>query len=306
MKLNNEIIKQLAKEIGFDLIGFAKAEIINDELNLYKSWIKNGFHAGMDYMTKNIDKKKDVSKILPNVKSIISLGINYYNNETYHNIPQNSGKVSRYAWGLDYHIIVKRMLKNLESKLNQIDKDFISVSYTDTGPIMDKVWAVKAGLGWMGKHTNVINKVFGSWFFIANILCNYEFEYSKPINDFCGDCTACIDHCPTNAIVAPYVVDSNKCISYQTIENKKDIPEDFKGKFEGWAFGCDICQDVCPWNKKFSIVSDKMYFNPINKYLSLEEFNNMNEEEFRIKFKDSPIKRSKLNGIKRNLRYLFE
>jgi epoxyqueuosine reductase len=306
VKITNEIVLKIAKELGFDIIGFAKAEILNDEILLYQNWLKNGFQSNMDYMNKNTDKKKDVSKILPSVKSIISLGVSYYKDEDYTDKPDNAGKVSRYAWGKDYHIVLKEMLNKLESQLKEIDNKFESISYVDTGPVLDKVWAIKAGLGWMGKHTNVINKNIGSWFFIGNIFCNYEFIYSKEINDFCGSCNACIEACPTGAIIVPYIVDSNKCISYYTIENKGVIPTEFKNKFDDWAFGCDICQDVCPWNQKFSKVTDVKEFEAKNKFIKKDEIEQMSESEFNNKFKDSPIKRSKLKGIKRNLSFILD
>lgn len=303
--LNNKIVTDLAFNIGFDLIGFAKAEELSDETLLLESWIKNNFHANMTYMSKNIEKRKDISQILPNVKSVISLGLNYYNDSDYTNIPESAGKVSKYAWGKDYHIVIKDMLEKLENELRNIDKSFNSISYVDTGPVMDKVWAVKSGLGWMGKHTNVINKKIGSWFFIANIFCNWDFEYSKQITDLCGTCNACIDACPTNAIIAPYILDSKLCISYLTIENKEDIPIEFKDKFDGWAFGCDICQDVCPWNLKFSLPTSKDEFNSENKFLFYNEISKMTEEQFNSKYKLSPIKRSKLKGIRRNLEHIL-
>jgi epoxyqueuosine reductase len=303
-KINNQVVTEIAKSLGFDLVGFAKAEVLEDEILLYESWLLNNFHAKMNYMTKNLDKKKDVTKILPTVRSVISLGMNYYKKSDFSDLPSGAGKVSRYAWGKDYHIIIKEKLKQLEYELKEIDENFEAISYVDTGPVIDKVWAVKAGLGWMGKHTNIINRNIGSWFFIANVFCNQEFDYSNPIADFCGNCNACIEACPTEAIIAPYVLDSNKCISYQTIENKEDIPEDLKNKFGDWAFGCDICQDVCPWNQKFEIETSLPEFEPINKFLIFREIDKMSENDFNTKYKDSPIKRSKLKGIRRNLSFL--
>ena len=185
-------------------------------------------------------------KLLFHLDLIITLPENYSNEN-------DKGKVSRYAWGKDYHLVIWEKLDELETMLKEIDPEFESISYVDTGPVMDKAWAVRAGIGWLGKHTNVINREIGSWFFIATLITNYEFDYSEMITDFCGTCTACIDACPTNAIVQEYVVDANKCISFLTIENKNEIPNEFKGKFDNWIFGCDICQDVCPWNQKFSV-----------------------------------------------------
>jgi len=303
MKLTNQIVIQKAKAIGFDLVGFAKAEILEKESENLQQWLDKNYQAGMDYMSKNFDKRKDVRKIIPEAKSIISLGLNYYTPEKYSN-QKNKGKVSRYAWGKDYHLIIWSMLNELEEELKKVDPNFESISYVDTGPVMDKAWAVRAGLGWLGKHTNVINREIGSWFFIANIITNYEFDYSDKIPDFCGTCTACIDACPTNAIVQQYVIDANKCISYLTIENKNEISEEFKGKFDNWLFGCDICQDVCPWNQKFPVETLLKDFHPQNKELNLNEVLELNEEEFKDKFKTSPVKRAKLNGLKRNAIFL--
>jgi len=198
-------------------------------------------------------------------------------------------------------------LAQLENQLKDIDPEFESKSYVDTGPVMDKVWAVKSGLGWMGKHTNVINKRFGSWIFLSTIITNYEFNYSKIIPDFCGTCVACIDACPTDAIVQEYLVDANKCISFLTIENKSMIPDKFQGKFDNWVFGCDICQDVCPWNIKFSEPTEKTEFYPSNNNseIELREIINMNDGEFNVRFERSPIKRSKLKGMKRNADFLL-
>ena len=250
MRLTNQIVIQKVKAIGFDLVGFAEADILKGESEKLQQWLEKKYHAGMDYMGSNFEKRKDVKRILPNAKSVISLGLNYYTPDSYSN-DKAVGKISRYAWGKDYHLIIWAMLDELEEELKKIDPQFESISYIDTGPVMDKAWAVHAGIGWLGKHTNVINREIGSWFFIANLITNYEFEYNEQIPDFCGSCTACIDACPTDAIIQEYVVDANKCISYLTIENKKEIPEEFKSKFDNWLFGCDICQDVCPWNQKF-------------------------------------------------------
>ena len=202
-------------------------------------------------------------------------------------------------------MVIWEKLDELENQLKEIDPEFESKSYVDTGPVMDKAWAVRAGLGWLGKHTNVINTEMGSWFFIATLITNYEFNNSSIVTDHCGSCTACIDACPTNAIVDEYILDSTRCISYLTIENKDEIPEDFKGKFDNWIFGCDICQDVCPWNIKFSEVTLEEEFLPQNKELDVSEILKMNEEEFRTKFSESPVKRTKLKGLKRNANFII-
>jgi epoxyqueuosine reductase len=307
MNLDNDYIISLAKKYGFDLVGFSAAEELRNESERLKDWLDKGYNAGMDYMKRNFEKRKNVKKILPEAKSVISLGMNYYSPEKYEN-KKNTGKVSRYAWGKDYHYVIWDKLDDIIDDLKAIEPKFDAISYIDTGPVMDKAWAVKSGLGWLGKHTNVINKNLGSWFFIANIITNWNFNYSHPIEDFCGSCTACLDACPTNAIIQEYVVDSNKCISYLTIENKKEIPDIFKDKFDNWLFGCDICQDVCPWNIKFSSETYCFDFYPKkgNKQINLTEIKSMTKDEFEDRFKESPIQRTKLSGLKRNADFLIK
>jgi len=311
MKLTNKIVIEKAKQIGFDLVGFAKAEELKEETFNLGKWLDMKYQGEMEYMQKNFEKRKDVSLILPGAKSVISLGMNYYTDEQYSNQKDKgktclpAGKVSRYAWGKDYHLVIWKKLDELESELKEIDPEFESKSYVDTGPVMDKAWAVRSGLGWLGKHTNVINKEMGSWFFIATLITNYEFDNSSVVTDHCGSCTACIDACPTSAIVDEYILDATRCISYLTIENKGEIPEEFKNNFDNWVFGCDICQDVCPWNVKFSEVTLKKEFFPQNKELDISEVMNMNEEEFRLKFPESPVRRTKLRGLKRNIEFIL-
>ena len=310
MKLTNDVVIKEARAVGFDLVGFAKAEILTEEISKLKEWLRRGYQSGMKYMERNLEKRRNVNEILPGAKSVISLVLNYYTDDKYSNEKGKGkarlsvGKVSRYAWGKDYHLVIWDKLSILENALKELDPSFNSISYVDTGPVMDKVWAKKAGLGWIGKHTNLINKEFGSWIFLANIITNYEFNYSTEIEDFCGSCTACIDACPTNAIVEEYIVDSNKCISNLTIENKGEIPVEFKGKFENWLYGCDICQDVCPWNIKFYQVTPLQEFRPVEKEIALNDVLSMNSSQFKDKFSSSPIKRAKLKGLKRNAEFL--
>lgn len=307
MILDKEVVVDIAKKYGFDLVGFAAAANLGKEIKMLNEWLAKGFHAGMEYMIRNIDKREDIKKILSSAKSVISLGMNY-NTSAIHSNYEGKGKVSRYAWGKDYHLIIWEKLDKIIEGLKAKEPAFEAISYVDTGPVMDKAWAVRSGLGWQGKHTNVINKEIGSWFFIANIITNWEFDYSFPIQDFCGSCTACIDACPTNAIVNEYVLDSNKCISYLTIENKKEISAEFKGKFENWIFGCDICQEVCPWNIKFAKTTAIDHYNPINnnQEIELEQAANISPQEFRSRFKESPIKRAKVSGLKRNADFLLK
>jgi epoxyqueuosine reductase len=307
--MTNNLLKQKiiskASELGFNLIGFTPFQLLERETEQLETWLSKNYHAGMNYMERNIEKRRDASYILNDCKSVISLAMNYYVDNNFEK-EENSGKVSRYAWGRDYHFTIWEKLSELIDYIKNIEPQFEAKSYVDTGPVMDKVWAVKAGLGWQGKHSNIINKEIGSWFFISNIFTNYEFsDYNKPINDFCGSCTACLDACPTQAIVEDYVIDANKCISYLTIENKKEISDEFVGKFDNWIFGCDICQDVCPWNVKFSektTISD--FTNIQHKYVKFDEIMNLSNREYRDKFEDSPIFRAKSKGLKRNAEFL--
>ena len=304
-KLTNQIVIEKVKQLGFDIVGFAKAELLVEETKNLETWVEKGYQATMNYMERNLHKRKDVKEILPTAKSIISLALNYYTPEKYSN-EIDKGKISRYAWGKDYHLVIWQKLNELETELKELEPELETLSYVDTGPVIDKAWAVRAGIGWMGKHTNVINPDYGSWFFIATIITNYEFEYSEMIADHCGTCTTCIDACPTKAIVQEYVVDANKCISFQTIENKDEIPVELKGKFDNWIFGCDICQDVCPWNQKFSITTSIKEFYPHSKEITLDEILNLDEISFKERFAESPIKRTKLKGLQRNAKFLSE
>jgi len=297
----SERIKLICSEEGFTKTGITSYRKLFKETDYLTQWINDGKNADMNWMSKSIGKRNDPNLVLEEVKSIISLAYIY---DTPFRHEERLPKISRYAWGKDYHLIIWSMLNELELELKKVDPAFKSISYVDTGPVMDKAWAVRSGIGWLGKHTNVINREIGSWFFIANTITNYDFNYSDPIPDFCGTCTACIDACPTNAIVQEYVVDANKCISYLTIENKSEISAEFKGKFDNWLFGCDICQDVCPWNQKFPVETLIIDFHPQNKELTLNEVIEMNEEEFKEKFKISPVKRGKLTGMKRNALFL--
>ena len=303
-EITNQIIIDKATELGFDLIGFAPAEKLTTEVEHLKIWLHENHQAGMEYMKRNLDKREDVSLILPEAKSVISLGVNYYTFFNHENKP-GTGKLSRYAWGKDYHYLMWEMLKNLEDYLCSLDSFFKSKSYVDTGPVMDRVWAEKAGLGWQGKNGNVITREFGSWIFIATIITNFEFDYNIPQTDLCGKCTACIDACPTEAIIENGVIDSNRCISYLTIENKYEIPSEFHGKFKGWLFGCDICQDVCPWNKKFAQETEKDWFKPLKgTELPLDMFDDLSNRQFNRMFEESPIKRARAKGMRRNANFL--
>lgn len=291
-------------ELGFDLIGFTKAERLKLEESNFKIWLEKNFDADMTWIKKDLDKRIDPFKILPEAKSVISLGLNYYQKGDFSN-QSRMGKVSRYAWGNDYHKVFEKKFKSVRKILLELDPQSKNKFYIDYGPTMDKIWAVRSGLGWMGKHTNVISTSIGSWFFIGTILTTIEFEYDLPILDLCGECDLCMIHCPTNALVEPYVLDSNKCISYQTIENNNEIPQELKGKFENFVFGCDICQEVCPWNLKLQTETNQLEFaSNIRKEINLEEIIHLSETEFNERFKESPIKRAGLKGLKRNLEFI--
>jgi epoxyqueuosine reductase len=300
-------IKQKALEIGFSKVGIAKAEKLDDEVVKLSQWLAKGFHADMFWLERTFEKRINPKEILPEAKSVICVALNYFQKTPK---PKNGqGKISIYALGKDYHIILKSKLEELLNFIRDFAPEVKAKIYVDTGPVMEKVWAVRAGLGWIGKHTNLITKEFGSWVFLGEIICDLELEYDEPIADFCGRCTRCIDACPTNAIVEPYVLDSNKCISYWTIEFKgENFPSDLKRNFGNLIFGCDICQEVCPWNLKFqketAIDDFKAFEYNINP--DLMELAKLKEDEFRLLYKQSPIKRAKFKGFMRNIKNAIE
>ena len=331
--IKNIIVKK-SIELGFIKTGFAHADILNEESENLHKWINNGYDAGMKWIQKNFEKRKDITKIMSDAKTVISLAYNYY---TPFSHDEKLPKISRYAWGKDYHKIMKHKLQELckfiEEKVNceeRIDEAIPKsgannelasclpvpqafrqvlplkihcIYYVDDGPVMDKVWAKRAGIGWQGKHTNIISPEYGSWIFLCEIITNLDCNvYDKPIEDLCGSCRICIDVCPTGAIVDEYQLDSNLCISYQTIENKGDIPNYID--LNGWLFGCDVCQDVCPFNSNDKMTNDKSFYPKqeiFNK--TKEELENITEKEFKDICKDSPVKRTKYKGWKRNLEH---
>jgi epoxyqueuosine reductase len=256
----------------------------------------------MTYMENNFDKRLDPTLLVDDAKSVVSLLLNYYPTELQN---QDSYKISKYAYGQDYHFVIKEKLKEL---LNSIQENIGSVSgraFVDSAPVLDKAWAAKSGLGWIGKNSNLLTQKVGSFYFIAELIIDLDLDYDNATTDHCGTCTACIDACPTDAIVSPYVVDGSKCISYFTIELKENIPHEMKGQFEDWAFGCDICQDVCPWNK-FSKGHNEPLLKANTNLLSMnrKDWEEITEETFKVVFKDSPLKRAKFLGIKRNIDFL--
>ncbi len=294
------LIKQKSKDLGFNLVGITAPHKIED--NFLDKWIDNGYHATMYWIEKRLDERKNIFKYFPEVKSVISLGYNYYTDEN--DLENSEFKISNYAWGEDYHLVLKKKLYLI---LNEIKEKYPNIRYrlcVDTSPVSEKYWAQKAGLGAIGKHTSLINKKIGSWFFISEILLDIELNYDKPfISDLCGTCTKCIDACPTSAL-EEYILDSNKCISYLTIEHRGEINKKFDGKFNNWIYGCDICQQVCPWNIKFSEKTEDQSFI---KRKSIDQMNNeswkkLDVNKYRELFKKSPVKRTKFEGLKRNIK----
>lgn len=295
-------IKSKATEIGFEKIGVAEIKPMNDaKLNLEK-WISKGNHASMDWIEKRKNERGDIYNYFPEAVSIISVGMNYFSGYQQNDL-SSKFKFSNYAWGDDYHKVLKKRLKILLEWIKNASPEIKGVVCVDTSPVMEKVWAEKAGLGWQGKHTNLITRDYGSWLFLGEIILNIPLEYDRPfIDDLCGTCTACIDDCPPGAL-SEYEIDSKKCISYQTIEHRGDFDEP-SIDLDSWIYGCDICQEVCPWNKKFAKITEEKSFYPRNEIIEYSDgdWKQLNEDQFRKIFKDSPAKRAKHSGLKRNIK----
>ena len=299
----SQLIKTEAKKLGFLSCGISKAEFLEDEAPRLERWLKDGKHGKMAYMENHFDKRLDPRLLVPDAKSIISLLLNYYSP-----LDQLDGapKISKYAYGKDYHHVIKDKLKQLFQIINNKIGEVSGRVFVDSAPVMEKSWAVRSGLGWQGKNTNLISKKAGSFFFIAELIVDLELEYDTPVTDHCGSCTACIDACPTEALT-PYHIDASKCISYLTIELKDQIPTAFKNKMDDWAFGCDVCQDVCPWNR-FSKQHNEPLFSPNSEVINYTKKNweEITQETFNIIFKNSAIKRTGFKGFKRNISFLKE
>jgi len=300
--LTKEHIEVIAKDAGFLKVGFSRAALLDKEISALNYWNRKGFSADMEYMRRNVSLRENVRELFPEASSVISLAVGY--SKKAETSERKKGKVSVYAWGRDYHFIVTEMCLDLISGIRKIDEGFNALINVDTKPVMDKAWAVRSGIGWQGKNSNIINREFGSFFFLATIICNREFQYSEQSPDFCGTCTRCIDACPTGAITEPYFIDSRRCISYLTIENKEEISEEFRGKFQDMIFGCDICQDVCPWNKNAFKAVNALFSDTTNDSFEIDCFNDMSSGEFKRMFKGSPILRAKLKGMQRNCNFI--
>ena len=300
---NTRFVKQKAKELGFQFCGISKAEFLAEEAPRLEAWLKSGRHGQMKYMENHFDKRLDPTKLVPGAKSVITLLFNYYSEEKQQDA--SAPKISQYAYGEDYHHVIKQKLRQLLERLRDNIGAIEGRVFVDSAPVMDKAWAQKAGLGWVGKNTNLIAKRTGSFFFIAEIISDLDLPADLPVADHCGSCTACIDACPTDALTAPYEIDGSKCISYATIELKEAIPTHFQGKMDGWMFGCDVCQDVCPWNR-FARPSEEPAFRPSAELLEMNQrdWEELTEETFRRVFKKSAVKRTKFQGLQRNIRFL--
>ncbi|WP_445455789.1 tRNA epoxyqueuosine(34) reductase QueG [Flavobacterium sp. HNIBRBA15423] len=299
---HTQSIKEEAKRLGFLSCGISKAGFLEEEAPRLESWLNKNRHGQMSYMENHFDKRLNPTLLVDDAKSVVSLLLNYYPSEIQN---KNSYKISKYAYGQDYHYVIKEKLKELlhfiQTKIGEVS----GRAFVDSAPVLDKAWAAKSGLGWIGKNSNLITQKVGSFYFIAELIIDLDLEYDTTTTDHCGTCTACLDACPTEAIVAPYVVDGSKCISYFTIELKDNLPNEMKGKFDDWAFGCDVCQDVCPWNR-FSKSHNEPLLKPNEAILnySKKDWEEITTETFNKIFKNSAVKRTKIEGLKRNIDFL--
>ena len=304
MLSNKQRIQQEALRLGFMSVGFAKADFLEEDAIRLESFLKNNYHGKMSYLENHFDLRVDPRKLVPNAKSVITLLLNYYPNESQ---DIDSPKIAKYAWGMDYHDVIKEKLKALFAYINQHIGQIDGRGFVDSAPVLERTWANKSGLGWIGKNGNLINKQAGSFFFIATLICDLELEPDPTFKtDHCGTCTRCIDACPTDAIIDNKKIDASKCISYLTIELKDQlIPDAFEGKMDNWLFGCDVCQDVCPWNR-FSKPHTEQAFTAHKEILNLssQEWEALEETTFNTLFKHSPLKRSKWKGLQRNIQFI--
>ena len=300
---HTQIIKTEAKRLGFLSCGVSKAEFLGEEAPRLEEWLKKNMHGDMHYMENHFDKRLDPTKLVDGSKSVISLLLNYFPSREQKD--KTAPKISKYAYGTDYHFVIKDKLKSLLNYIQEEIGDIHGRAFVDSAPVLDKAWAARSGLGWIGKHSNLLTQQVGSFYFIAELIVDLELDYDTPTTDHCGSCSACLDACPTQAIVEPYVVDGSKCISYFTIELKDNIPNEFKGKLDNWMFGCDVCQDVCPWNR-FSKSHKEPLFDPNLELLNMtkNDWQDITEEVFNRIFKNSAVKRTKYSGLKRNIKFL--
>jgi len=298
---NTLLIKREAARLGFAFCGISKAQFLEEEAPRLEKWLRESKHGQMKYMENYFDKRLDPRLLVDGARSVISLLYNYYPSKIQNS---NAPKLSKYAYGKDYHEVIKEKLNEFLNTLKEHIGDVNGRVFVDSAPVLEKSWAAKGGLGWIGKNANLITKESGSFYFLAEMIIDIELDYDGPIKDYCGTCTKCIDACPTQAIVEPYVVDGSRCISYLTIELKENIPSEFKGKMDNWTFGCDVCQDVCPWNSFSKTHNEPLFSNSTLLDLSENEWHEMTEETFKVVFKNSAVKRTKYSGLRRNLDFL--
>jgi epoxyqueuosine reductase len=295
-------IREKAKKLGIDKIGFTRVEALDTEGERLEQWLQRGFHATMHWMNANIEQRKNPVEILPEAKSVISIAINYFNDPV-ENIGNSDVRLSRHVWGNDYHVVLKSKLGELWDFIRAKYPEVTGKIYVDAGPVMEKAWAIRAGIGWQGKNSITLTKEYGSWIFLGEILCNIEFDYDSPVEDLCGDCRLCIDACPTNAIVEPYVLNAVRCIAYQTIENTDECDPEIKNSVGQWIYGCDICQEVCPWNSKSQQGTSTDDFLPRTLGMAFEAgcFHSLDEKKFNNIFKNSSVRRISFDKFKRNI-----
>ena len=295
-------IKATAQKLGFSFCGISQAEFLREEAPRLEAWLKKGYHGEMRYLENYFDKRLDPSLLVPGAKSVVSLLYNYFPEKP---LCGSEYKVARYAYGEDYHFVIKEKLKQFMDEIQQIVGQVAGRAFVDSAPVMERAWAKKSGVGWVGKNSLLLNREAGSFFFLAELIIDLELDYDGPVKDYCGSCSACIDACPTDAIAEPFVVDGSKCISYFTIELKEEIPAEVKGKFENWIFGCDICQEVCPWNR-FARPHNEPRFKPSQELEDMTpgDWRDLTEDVFQKVFRNSALKRTKFNGIKRNIQFL--
>ncbi|MEM6361890.1 MAG: tRNA epoxyqueuosine(34) reductase QueG [Bacteroidota bacterium] len=296
------MIKSLAHELGFMFCGISKAEFLSEEAPRLEKWLSKNMHDKMEYMANHFEKRLDPTKLVPGAKSVVSLAYNYFPEKDL--AKDDTFKLAKYAYGEDYHFVIKRKLKEFLERIYESVGEVGGRAFVDSAPVMERQWAVKSGLGWIGKNSLLLNKNQGSFFFLAELILDLELTPDGPVKDYCGTCTACIDACPTDAIPEPYIVDGSKCISYITIELRDAIPKVFQGKMDNWIFGCDICQDVCPWNR-FSKAHNEPAFkpNPELGSMSNADWHELTQDVFNGLFKKSAVKRTKFTGLKRNITF---
>lgn len=303
LRERTEFVKATAKNLGFSFCGVSRAEFLDEEAPRLEAWLRKNYQGKMGYLENYFEERLDPTLLVPGARSVVSVLYNYYPEKELSE--ESEYKVAKYAYGEDYHFVIKEKLRHFMDEIQGSIGPIQGRAFVDSAPVMERAWAKKSGIGWVGKNSLLLTRESGSFFFLAELIIDLELEYDGPLKDYCGTCTACMDACPTDAIPEPYMVDGSRCISYFTIELREEIPAEMKGKFENWIFGCDICQDVCPWNR-FSKPHHEPRFNPSPEFqnMNTNDWKDLTEDVFKKVFKDSPLKRAKFEGLKRNIRFL--